>query len=102
MRSSDNTVKIAKEHGVRHFVYHRRNMGLGQSFRDGVHYALEHGADIIVNTDGDNQYPQERIGDLVQPILDGTAEIVVADRQTATIAHFSPAKNCCSVMEAEL
>jgi hypothetical protein len=64
-------------------------MGLARSFRDGVDYALRHGADIVVNTDGDNQYPQARIADLVQPIIGGEADIVIADRQTATIAHFS-------------
>src|SRR6478735_7151758 len=90
--SSDRTVEVAKSYGVTHFVRHTRNMGLARSFRDGVHYALAHGADIVVNTDGDNQYPQDRIGDLVQPILDGVADVVIADRQTATIAEFSPFK----------
>src|SRR5665811_978534 len=60
-----------------------------RSFRDGIDYALAHGADIVVNTDGDNQYPQERIADLIKPIVDGEADIVVGDRQTSTIAHFS-------------
>ncbi len=87
--STDHTVKIAKEHGVKHFVRHARNQGLGQSFHDGVMKALEMGADIVVNTDGDNQYPQNRIGDLVRPILDGQADIVIADRQTHKIEHFS-------------
>jgi glycosyltransferase involved in cell wall biosynthesis len=90
--STDNTVKIAKSFGVKHFVYHTRNMGLARSFRDGVDYALRHGADIVVNTDGDNQYPQDRIADLVQPIIAGHAEIVIGDRQTSTVAHFSPFK----------
>jgi glycosyltransferase involved in cell wall biosynthesis len=90
--SSDRTVNVAREHGVTHFVHHTRNMGLARSFRDGVDYALAHGADIVVNTDGDNQYPQDRIGDLVKPIIAGDADIVIADRQTQTIAHFSPSK----------
>lgn len=90
--STDRTVEIARAHGVDHIVQHTRNMGLARSFRDGVDYALLHGADIVVNTDGDNQYPQDRIGDLVQPILRGDADIVVADRQTALIEHFSPFK----------
>lgn len=90
--SSDDTVKVAAQHGVKHFVRHARNQGLGRSFHDGVLYALEIGADIVVNTDGDNQYPQDRIDDLVAPILEGKADIVIADRQTATIAHFSPFK----------
>lgn len=87
--STDKTVAVAKKLGVKHFVHHRRNMGLARSFRDGIDYALKHGADIVVNTDGDNQYPQDRIKDLIKPIIDGQAEIVIGDRQTATIAHFS-------------
>lgn len=87
--STDKTVEVAKRHGVEHFVRHVRNQGLGRSFHDGVQRALELGADIVVNTDGDNQYPQERIGDLVQPILKHKADIVIADRQTHTIEHFS-------------
>ena len=87
--SSDATVAVAKKFGVKHFVIHPRNRGLARSFKDGVHYALAHGADIVVNTDGDNQYPQERIDDLVQPIIRGEADIVIGDRQTNQIAHFS-------------
>jgi glycosyltransferase involved in cell wall biosynthesis len=87
--SSDKTIEVAEQHGVTHFVRHTRNMGLARSFRDGVDYALSHGADIVVNTDGDNQYPQARIADLVQPIIAGQADIVIGDRQTSKIAHFS-------------
>ncbi len=90
--SSDRTIEVAEAHGVTHFVRHARNRGLGRSFHDGIQRALELGADIVVNTDGDNQYPQERIGDLVAPILRGEAEIVIGDRQTAQIEHFSPMK----------
>ena len=90
--STDRTVEVAKSYGVTHFVRHARNRGLGRSFHDGVQRALELGADIVVNTDGDNQYPQERIGDLVQPILRGEAEIVIADRQVHLVEHFSKAK----------
>lgn len=85
---TDNTVDVAKKYGVKHFVHHRRRRGLARSFQDGIEYALERGADIIVNTDGDNQYPQEKLGDLLQPILSGQADIVIADRQTHTIEHF--------------
>lgn len=87
--SSDRTLEVARDNGVKHFVHHTRNMGLARSFRDGADYALAHGADVLVNTDGDNQYPQERIGDLVQPIIRGQSDIVIADRQTQTISHFS-------------
>jgi glycosyltransferase involved in cell wall biosynthesis len=87
--SSDQTIETAKRHGVKHFVRHIGNQGLGRSFHDGVLKALELGADIVVNTDGDNQYPQARIGDLVQPVIHGQADIVIADRQTHSIKHFS-------------
>lgn len=90
--STDKTVEVAKSLGVKHFVRHTKNQGLGRSFHDGVLKALELGADIVVNTDGDNQYPQDRIGDLVQPVINGEADIVVADRQTHTIKHFSAGK----------
>jgi len=89
---TDKTVEIAKDFGVKHFVVHPQNKGLAKSFHDGVNKALEMGADIVVNTDGDNQYPQERIADLVQPIVEGRADVVIADRQTAKIKHFSKAK----------
>lgn len=90
--STDKTMEVARQHGVKHFVHHVRNQGLGRSFHDGVLKALELGADIVVNTDGDNQYPQERIGDLVRPVIKGEADIVIADRQTHTIEHFSATK----------
>ena len=90
--STDRTVEVARSFGVTHFVFHTRNMGLARSFRDGVDYAIRHGADIVVNTDGDNQYPQQSIAELVQPLLRGEADIAIGDRQTATIAHFSPFK----------
>lgn len=90
--STDKTLEVARHHGVKHFVHHVRNQGLGRSFHDGVMKALALGADIVVNTDGDNQYPQERIGDLVRPVIEGRADIVIADRQTHQIEHFSPFK----------
>jgi len=90
--STDRTVEVAKALGVTHFVRHTTNMGLARSFRDGIDYALSHGADIVVNTDGDNQYPQQSIPALVQPLLDGEADISIGNRQTAKIEHFSPVK----------
>lgn len=90
--STDKTVEIAKKYGVKNILRHRRNQGLGRSFHDGVLEALEMGADIVVNTDGDNQYPQYKIPELIKPILDGKADIVIADRQTHKIEHFSPLK----------
>ena len=90
--STDATVTVARAHGVRHFVHHPQTQGLGRSFHDGINYALSIGADIVVNTDGDNQYPQAKIAALVRPIIKNQADIVVADRQTHTITHFSPFK----------
>ena len=90
--STDATAAVARAHGVSHIVTHRRTEGLARSFTDGVNYALEIGADIVVNTDGDNQYPQARIADLVQPILRGEADLVIADRQVHLIDQFSPSK----------
>ena len=88
---TDKTVEVAKKHGVKHFVI-RPHRGLARSFHDGHMKSLEMETDIIVNTDGDNQYKQERIGDLVQPILDGKADIVLADRLVQSIDHFSKGK----------
>jgi glycosyltransferase involved in cell wall biosynthesis len=90
--STDQTVKVAEDLGVTHFVRHTRTMGLGLSFHDGMLKSLELGADILVSTDGDNQYPSGRIPDLIQPILAGDADIVIGDRRTGTIDHFSPVK----------
>jgi len=88
----DETINVAKKYGVKHFVKHPGRGGLARAFRNGTEYALAHGADIVVNTDADNQYPQEKIPELIQPIIDGKADIVIADRQTQKIAHFSPLK----------
>lgn len=90
--STDKTIEVAKKHGVTEIIRHAHNMGLARSFHDGVNNALHLGADIVVNTDGDNQYPSEKIPELIQPIIDGKAEIVIGDRQTSQIAHFSPFK----------
>ena len=86
--STDKTVEVAKKLGVKHFVHHRTNRGLARSFTDGLDYALAHGADVIVNTDGDNQYPQADIPKLTKPILNGLADIVIGDRQTGQVQHF--------------
>src|SRR4029079_5748456 len=83
--SKDKTSDVARKHGVHHIVRHTKNKGLALSFADGIHTALLKGADIIVNTDADNQYPQKDIPKLIDPILKGKAEIVIADRQTGKI-----------------
>lgn len=90
--STDRTIEVARQHGVHHVVRHVGNKGLAEAFRSGVDACLHLGADIIVNTDGDNQYPQEAIPELVAPILAHRADIVIGDRQTDTIEHFSPSK----------
>jgi glycosyltransferase involved in cell wall biosynthesis len=90
--SVDRTVEVAKSCGITQFVHHSQTRGLAHSLRDGIQRGLELGADVLVLTDGDNQYPQERIPDLIRPVLEGKADIVVADRQVQTIDHFSPVK----------
>jgi glycosyltransferase involved in cell wall biosynthesis len=90
--STDNTSAVAQAAGADAILRHRQTRGLAEAFRSGLDYALTHGADIIVNTDGDNQYPQGRIPDLVAPIMSGQADIVLGDRRTHRIKHFSPAK----------
>ncbi len=90
--STDDTVRVAQEAGVHHIVRNKRNMGLARSFRRGMDACLEAGADIIVNTDGDNQYVGADIALLVQPILEHRADIVIGDRRTHLIEHFSPVK----------
>jgi len=90
--STDKTLEVARQLGVNHIINNVGNKGLGNSFRVGMDYALRQGADILVNTDGDNQYPSSYIGDLIQPILAEKADIVVGDRQTSKIKHFSPVK----------
>jgi glycosyltransferase involved in cell wall biosynthesis len=90
--STDATVEVARRHGVHHVVRHVGNKGLAEAFQSGIDACLKLGADIIVNTDGDNQYPQEVIPELIAPILAHRADIVIADRQTDTIEHFSGSK----------
>jgi glycosyltransferase involved in cell wall biosynthesis len=87
--STDGTAQIAHESGVEHLIRIPVNRGLANAFAVGLEESLRVGADIIVNTDGDNQYPGGQIKQLIQPILEGAADIVVGDRQIDTIAHFS-------------
>lgn len=90
--STDQTVEVAKAIGVDHIVYNHRNKGLAVSFMAGLDACLKAGADIIVNTDGDNQYQGSSIPDLIAPILAKEADIVVGDRKTDDIQHFSLVK----------
>jgi glycosyltransferase involved in cell wall biosynthesis len=90
--STDRTVEVARSLGVRHVVGFPRNKGLARAFMLGIRSCLELGADIIVNTDADNQYNADDIPALIAPILEGRADIVIGARPIATIEHFSPIK----------
>ena len=90
--STDRTIEVAKEIGVDHIVRNICNKGLARTFLAGLDACLRLGADIIVNTDGDNQYKGEDIPKLIEPILKGEADIVIGDRQTEKVQHFSPMK----------
>jgi glycosyltransferase involved in cell wall biosynthesis len=90
--STDRTVEVARAHGVDHIVQLSPNQGLARAFLAGLEASLKAGADTIVNTDADNQYDASSIPDLVRPILEGRAQIVVGARPIAEIEHFSPLK----------
>lgn len=90
--SSDDTASLARRWGVHHIERHRTNRGLAAAFRTGLQRALDEGADIIVNTDADNQYHGNDIARLVAPIIGGQADIVVGDRGVRENAHFGPVK----------
>jgi glycosyltransferase involved in cell wall biosynthesis len=90
--SQDDTVKVAKAKGVDHVVSHSRNQGLARAFMTGLNTCLSLGADIIVNTDADNQYNADDIPKLTAPIVAQRADIVVGARPIETIAHFSLSK----------
>src|SRR3954467_4888129 len=90
--STDRTVEGARAQGVDHIVRLTNNKGLANGFQAGLDAALKLGADVIVNTDADNQYDGRDIPKLVAPIVNGTADMVVGDRQVMTIEHFSPLK----------
>src|SRR5687768_4520958 len=90
--STDRTVEVARAHGVDHIVRLTNNKGLAAGFQAGVDACLKLGADVIVNTDADNQYDARDIPKLVEPILRGDADLVVGDRVIDRMEHFSPLK----------
>ena len=90
--STDGTVEIARAHGVDHFVRLTNNKGLATGFQAGIDTALKLGADVIVNTDADNQYYGPDVARLVRPILEGRADMVIGDREVGDVAHFSALK----------
>ena len=90
--SSDETINVAREWGVNYIVTFTKNKGLAKGFMAGIDVCLENGADIIVNTDADNQYCGEDIEKLIEPILNQQADIVIGERPIAEISDFSPVK----------
>src|SRR5450755_539782 len=90
--SSDRTIEVARAHGVDHIVRLTNNKGLAAAFQAGLDAGLKLGADVIVNTDADNQYEGADVPKLVAPILRGEADMVIGDRQVNVNEHFSPAK----------
>ena len=90
--SSDGTAEVARAHGVHHLVRFRSNKGLAAAFMAGLDASIRHGADYIVNTDADNQYAGSDIPKLVQPLLEGTADIVIGDRSISTMRNMPMAK----------
>ena len=90
--SKDNTVEVAKAWGVNYVVHFKRNKGLAKGFMAGLDACLRNGADIIVNTDADNQYCGEDIEKLVRPIIEGKTDIVIGERPIDKTEHFSPLK----------
>lgn len=90
--STDDTVGVARANGVDHIVCHPGNRGLAHAFMTGINACLGLGADVIVNTDADNQYVAADIPLLTRPVLDGRADMVIGARPISEIGHFSPAK----------
>lgn len=90
--STDRTAEVARQLGAHYIVRHSRRKRLAKVFLTGLEASLKAGADIIVNTDADNQYRGEDIARLIQPILEGRADIVVGDRRVGTVEHFTPLK----------
>ncbi|MFA6391509.1 MAG: glycosyltransferase family 2 protein [Patescibacteria group bacterium] len=90
--STDRTVERAKSAGADYVLSHKKNKGLAATFQDAMAAALENGADVIVNTDGDNHYNQSRIPDLIRPIVDQQADIVIGDREIRKL-EYMPAAN---------
>jgi glycosyltransferase involved in cell wall biosynthesis len=90
--SSDRTIEVAREHGVDHLVRLTKHKGLAAAFQAGLDAGLKLGADVIVNTDADNQYEGADIPKLVEPIVDGAADMVIGDRKVSELEHFSGTK----------
>ena len=100
--STDKTVEVAKTHGVKHIISFTKNQGLAKAFKAGLEKSLEAGADIIVNTDADNQYQSKYIADLVQPIINKEADIVIGCRPIMKIKHFSLIKKFFQILGSRI
>jgi glycosyltransferase involved in cell wall biosynthesis len=96
--STDRTVEVARAHGVDHIVKLTNNKGLASAFQAGLDASLKLGADVIVNTDADNQYSADAIPALVAPIVAGRADMVIGDRRVRDIEHFSPTKKALQLL----
>jgi glycosyltransferase involved in cell wall biosynthesis len=100
--SQDGTAAAAKEAGADHVIRLPSHTGLAAAFTAGLDACLQLGADIILNTDADNQYDPKEIPALLQPVLDGKAEMVIGDRQVATLAEFSPVKKLLQTLGSKV
>jgi glycosyltransferase involved in cell wall biosynthesis len=96
--STDNTLEVAREHGVQNFLIFKQNRGLAAAFRAGIQESLRLGADVIVNTDGDNQYDPSSIHEIVRPVIDRHADMVIGDRETSKIKEFKSHKRGLQVL----
>lgn len=100
--STDNTVEVAKEAGADHIITLKENQGLAFAFRTGLEEALKKGADIIVNTDADFQYNQQQIPDLIKPILEEKADIVLGSRFSGNIEHMVLGKRIGNIIATRI
>ena len=85
--STDDTASVAREHGVHHVIRFKRNRGLAAAFTAGLDACLKHGADFIVNTDADNQYRGADVAKLLEPLIDGHADVTIGDRNISSLKH---------------
>lgn len=99
---TDRTLEVAKEFNVEHFIIFPSNRGLSAAFQAGIQYCIQNGADIIVNTDADNQYPSTAIVELIQPIQSGSADVVIGDRAPANLSEFRLAKRILQYLGSKL
>ena len=100
--STDRTLDVAREAGVKHIIIFPRNRGLSKAFQAGINYCLLHGADIIVNTDADNQYPSSQIQLLLEKMFQDSADVVIGDRRPGSVKEFNLAKRFFQVLGSRI